>query len=275
MNPWLERQCRRWEALAVALRRQLPQQPLCALIAGSGIGAALSGRVLWEAPCAAFPGFPCPSVEGHRGVIQLQRIAARPVLVFGGRVHLYEGYGVSDVVAPVVCAFLLGIHWLVLTNAAGSLVASIEPGMLLVLRDVLNCSFRAVPVGPEERSFRRLALCAEWRRRARARLARRGFCWPEGTYGAVLGPSYETPAEVRMLQLFGADAVGMSTVHELQCATALGMRTFGVSIVTNWAAGLQQHALSHAEVLAMLTQVARPLHQLLQAALAEVPYAGG
>ncbi len=275
MSPWLQHQYERWAPVAAVLRQQLPWQPACALITGSGISTALPGEVLWEIPSAALPGFPRPSVEGHPGVVQVRRIAARPVLVFGGRVHLYEGYDVSEAVAPVVCAFLLGIRWLVLTNAAGALSLLLEPGKLLVVRDVLNFSFRSVPVGLEGRGFRSLQLCAEWRHRVREQLVRRGFCWPEGTYVAVLGPAYETPAEVRMLQLLGADAVGMSTVHELQCATALGMRTFAVSVITNWAAGLQQHPLNHAEVLARLEQVADPLRHLLHTVVAEVPCAEG
>ncbi len=266
MDRWLKEQFQRWKPAATWLRSQLPLAPKSALIAGSGVSAALSGELLWECPYAALPGFPRPTVEGHPGVIQLRLLGAEVVLVFGGRMHLYEGYELSEVVSPVVCAAILGIRWLILTNAAGSLSTAVEPGSIFLVRDVLNLSFQSLPVGWELRQHYHRCLCPRWRRRVRDRLAQQGYVCPEGTYAAVLGPSYETPAEVRMLQCIGADVVGMSTVHELQCATALGMTTLVLSVVTNWAAGLQPHPLSHAEVVSVLHRSSAALCRFLEIA---------
>ncbi len=269
MEKWLEKCLRRWEPLAQRLRRSMPIEARVAMIAGSGIAAGLPGVSLWQCPYEELAGFPHPAVEGHPGVIELRRVGDIPVLVFCGRVHLYEGWTLQEVVAPVVVAAHVGVRAIVLTNAAGAISEAVTPGDVLSLRSVLNLTFRSLPIGERVQRFGLLCLEPEWRLRVRQRLACRGVCVPEGVYAAVLGPSYESPAEVRMLERLGADVVGMSTIHELQCATALGIATIAFSLVTNRAAGRQPHALSHEEVLRTAHGASPRLRCVLEAALIE------
>lgn len=230
-----------------------------------------SDAPLWRCPYTAVPGFPAPTVAGHSGILELRRIGRAWVLVFGGRFHLYEGYQVDEVVAPVVLASLLGIRWLVVTNAAGSVTHTYAPGDVLLLRDALNLSFRSLPMAGRCHISRHLFPHPEWRLRLRQRLEQLGVCCPEATYAAMLGPTYETPAEVRFLQRVGAEVVGMSTVHELQCAVALGIGALAFSVVTNWAAGLQSRPLSHAEVMETVGRAAPRLYRVVKAAFSVLP----
>ncbi len=273
MPSWLEQLSARWKPVSEWLQRRLPLRVRRALITGSGIAEAVPGRRLWMCSYTDIPGFPQPSVAGHPGRVEVRWLEALPVLVFAGRCHVYEGASLEEVVAPVVVAWHLGVQALVLTNAAGSLTEAIEPGSIMLIRDVLNVTFRSLPVPREWRQLQVQCLSAPWRQRVRYRAAEHGIWCAEGVYAAVLGPSYETPAEVRMLRLCGADAVGMSTVHELVCATALGLHTLALSVLTNWAAGLQRQPLSHSDVLEMLQQVAPRLRCVLMSALQEAPVA--
>lgn len=267
MVRWLEEQCRRWEAAAQKLRQVLPGEPRLALIAGSGVSEALPGICLAEIPYAELPDFPCPSVAGHPGVVELRRVGEVPVLAFCGRVHLYEGYSIEEVVAPVVLAALLRSRAIIMTSAAGAVSDAVAPGDILNVRAVLNVTFRSLPLV----LGRGHTLESLWWHRVRQRLAAQGLCVPSGVYAAVLGPSYETPAEVRMLSRLGADVVGMSTAHELHCAGAVGMQVLAFSVVTNWAAGRSARPLSHCEVLHVLRHLAPRLRQVLEVAVLEAP----
>ncbi len=269
---WLQRQWLHWSELARRLREQLPQRPHAAVILGSGLGGKALPAPLWQCRYEELEGFPRSTVAGHSGELRLCRLSGMPVLLFLGRFHLYEGYGLEQVVAPVILGWLLGARAFVLTNAAGAVNPDLAPGELVLVRDVLDLTFRPLPVDEE---FRRHFPCCflphTWRRAVREYAGTQSIACVEGTYAAMLGPMYETPAEIRFLRVAGADVVGMSTVHELGCAVALGCPVLGLSLVTNTASGGRSAPLTHAEVLAVAQQSARRLWRCVEVAVAQMP----
>lgn len=238
-----------YEACAEAaawLRARLREPPRVALVCGSGLGAL--AQELSEPQSfdyADIPHFPRSTVQGHAGRLVVGRLGSAPCAVLQGRFHLYEGYSPAQVVVPVRALALVGVHTLVLTNAAGSLRPPFGPGHLLVIRDHIDLpglAGRSPLVGPNDERFgprfpamtdaydpglRRLALA----------LAPKELQARPGVYVGVGGPSYETPAECRLLRRLGADAVGMSTVSEASAARHLGLRVLGLSLITNSAPG--------------------------------------
>ena len=235
--------------------------PELALVLGSGLGALMaeiedSVRV----PFGEVPGFPPATVQGHAGEIVSGMLDGREVLAFSGRFHLYEGHEPNVAALPVRVMHALGIRSLFVSNAAGGIRRTFQPGDLMLIRDHINLTWRNPligPVEPDEARFPDMSapydsgLLDALREAARAS----GVPVVEGVYAALLGPSYETPAEVRMLERLGADAVGMSTVPEVLVARALGMRVAGVSCITNHAAGISAAPLDHADVLAVTARV--------------------
>ncbi len=226
-----------------------------AVVLGSGLGgyaSTLPSAV--EIPYADLPGFPVPGVEGHSGSLFSAEVETVPVLAFAGRVHLYEGWDPADVVFGVRTAVAAGCQTVLLTNAAGGIGAGLAPGDLVLIRDHLNLTGRNPLVGPNDSRlgprFPDLTdlYSAELRGRAREVAEGQGFELPEGVYAALAGPSYETPAEIRMLATLGADLVGMSTVLEAIALRHMGARVLGISLVTNLAAGISPTPLSHEEV---------------------------
>jgi purine-nucleoside phosphorylase len=188
-------------------------------------------------------------------VIQGQ-IGGTAVMVLSGRAHLYEGFSAADVVFGVRVLGLLGIHSLILTNASGTLDKTWTPGRLALIRDHINLQGTSPLVGPGGESFGpRFVDMSEPYDSARRNLARQaaagqGIDLLEGVYAAVLGPNFETPAEIKYLRTIGADMVGMSTVQETIAARQMGMKVLGISLITNWGSGLSARPLSHEEVLA-------------------------
>jgi purine-nucleoside phosphorylase len=269
---WLQRQRLHWSELARRLREQLPQQPHAAVILGSGLGGQALPAPLWQCRYEELEGFPRSTVAGHSGELRLCRLSGIPVLLFLGRFHLYEGYRLEQVVAPVILGWLLGARAFVLTNAAGAVNPELAPGELVLVRDVLDFTLRSLPVDGE---FRRHYSCCflphTWRRAVRECIGAQGIACVEGTYAAMLGPMYETPAEIRFLRFAGADVVGMSTVHELACAVALGCPVLVLSLVTNAASGNRAAPLTHAEVLSVAQQSARQLWRCVEIAVAQMP----
>jgi purine-nucleoside phosphorylase len=218
------------------LRRRLPSIPRVAVVLGSGMGDVDLGRPAAELPYARIPGFPKPRVAGHPGRVSLVGRAA----ILRGRVHVYEGRSMDEVVRPVRVLARLGVTDLVLTNAAGAIRRSLRAGDLMVIADHLNLmGENPLRGGPH---FLDLTSLYETRLPALRGLRR-------GVYAGVAGPTYETPAETAMLRKLGADAVGMSTVPEAIAARQAGMRVVGVSVITNAAAGTTRKPVSHAEVL--------------------------
>ncbi|HXG43518.1 MAG TPA: purine-nucleoside phosphorylase [Gemmatimonadales bacterium] len=231
------------------------RRPRIAVVFGSGLGG-LTARLAAPIRLAyhEVPGLPSPGVAGHRGELLAGSLGGTPVLCQSGRLHGYEGHPPARVVLPVRVFARLGVEVLVVTGAAGAINRTLEPGSLLLLADHLNLAFRsplAGPALPGEERFPDLSQPYDPRLRALARAAAREERIPlaEGIYAWVLGPSYETAAEIRMLDRLGADAVGMSTVPEVLAARARGLRVLGFSLITNRATGLSSARLSHEEVL--------------------------
>jgi purine-nucleoside phosphorylase len=246
---------------AAAIRKRAPNHvPRAGLVLGSGLGAfadQLSDRTV--IPYAELPHFPDASVPGHAGRLVLGTVGGEPLVVMQGRVHAYEGHSPSQVVFPVRVLCALGIKALVVTNAAGGIHPDLRPADLMAITDHINLSGWNPLVGPNDarlgprfpdmtRAYApELVLLLE----ACAREA--GLSLRLGVYAHLLGPSYETPAEIRMLRTVGADAVGMSTAPEVIAAVHMGVKVAGVSCITNLAAGIGDKPLTHDEV----AQVAR------------------
>jgi purine-nucleoside phosphorylase len=218
-----------------------------AIVLGSGWSPAVAalGPPTVVVPQAELPGFAPPTAAGHTGELLSVRVGEHRVLVFVGRVHPYEGHDLCHVVHPVRAACAAGVRIVVLTNAAGGLRPDMAIGQPVLISDHLNLTARSPLVGAR---FVDLTDAYAPRLRELARQADPELT--EGVYAGLPGPNYETPAEVRMLRMLGADMVGMSTVHETIAARAAGAEVLGVSLVTNLAAGIAGHPLSHAEVLA-------------------------
>ncbi|MDR3608922.1 MAG: purine-nucleoside phosphorylase [Oligoflexia bacterium] len=257
-----------------AIKRHSSIRPQVGIILGSGLGSlAAEATDAVEIPYTNIPHFHGTSVEGHAGKMILGTFHGVPTVFLQGRFHLYEGYSMDEVVLPtrVICA--LGIHTVVLTNAAGGINTRYRPGDLMLINDHLNLMGDNPLKGPNlaklgprfpdlSEAYSKTCLdvlssCAE------------ELSMPvhSGVYGGLLGPTYETPAEVRMLRTLGADAVGMSTVPESIAANHLGVRVAGVSCITNLAAGLSPRKLSHQEVIENSRLGVEKLHSLMTLAI--------
>lgn len=264
--------------LALALlRSRLPGSPRVLIVLGSGLGGLMDEvEDPLELAFSEIPGFPGAGVAGHAGRWLGGRLGRTTVLLQSGRYHFYEGHPAEVVVAPIRLAARLGVRIVILTNAAGGISPELRPGSIMLLDDHQNHQGRsplAGPVAEGEARFPDLSapfdvalqqLAMDVAGRERIRLQR-------GTYAAVLGPSYETPAEVRYLRRLGADAVGMSTVPETIVAVALGLKVVGFSLITNRAAGTGSETLNHADVLAIGSEAGPRLQRLIKALIGELP----
>ena len=264
------------------IRARLPDfAPRIGLILGSGLGEIAEG--IEEATALDYgdlPGFPRPGIDGHAGRLVLGRLAGAPVACLQGRVHLYEGVpaGAINVLPRTLKA--LGCEILILTNAAGSLRPEIEPGAIALIEDHINLLGRNPLAGANDAAIGpRFPDMSEvydrdLRERARAVAARLEIPLRAGVYLATLGPSFETPAEIRAFRALGAELVGMSTVPEAISARHCGLRVLGFSIITNLAAGLAEGTLSHEETLAQAAKAAGCLRGLLEDLLKELAHDG-
>lgn len=257
-------------AAAEVLGARAPAPPRVGVVLGSGLGAVADAV---QDPVVVgyeeLPGFPQPTVAGHAGQAVLGRISGVPVAVLQGRAHLYEGGDVEELRTPVRALKAAGAEILILTNAAGSLRRDVGPGGLMAITDHINLTGFNVLVGPNDeavgprfppmRDAYDPALLGELRTTAREL----GISLAEGVYLAVGGPSFETPAEIRAFGLLGADAVGMSTVHETTLARHCGLRVLAVSAITNLAEGLSDEPLSHEQTLREGKRAAGDLTRLL------------
>ena len=238
---------------------------------GSGLGAmaeTLDDPVV--VPYQRIPGWPVSTVEGHAGRLVAGRVGDVEVVVMQGRVHLYEGYAPWQVVFPTRVLALLGCESLVVTNAAGAIDPGFEPGDLMLITDHLNLQGVNPCIGPNlDRLGLRFfdmthAYHPAWFEVARMAALERDLVLHEGVYAGLLGPSYETPAEIRMLRTLGADAVGMSTVPEVIAANQAGLKVLGLSCMTNMAAGVLDAPLHHEEVMEIADRVRDDFIGLLQ-----------
>ncbi|OBJ57016.1 purine-nucleoside phosphorylase [Mycobacterium sp. 1423905.2] len=235
------------QAAEVIAERTGHDQHDIAVVLGSGWSPAIAalGSPTAVLPQADVPGFAPPQAAGHIGELLSVPIGVHRVLVLAGRIHAYEGYDLQHVVHGVRAACAAGVQTVVLTNAAGGLRDDLEVGQPVLISDHLNLTARSPLVGAQ---FVDLTDAYAPRLRALARESDPQLA--EGVYAGLPGPHYETPAEVRMLRVLGADLVGMSTIHETIAARAAGAEVLGISLVTNLAAGITGAPLSHAEVLA-------------------------
>jgi len=244
-------------------------KPTVAIILGSGLGG-LAARIgdARRIGFAEIPGFPAATVAGHEGAVIGGSLGDRPVLALSGRFHMYEGHPAALAGFPVRVFHALGVRELFVSNAAGGISTRLAVGDLMMITDHLNLTGVNPLVGPLQDGDVRFpdmtdAYDPGLRRALRTTAEKLGIPLREGVYAGLLGPSYETPSEVKMLRLLGADAVGMSTVAEVIVARALGMRVAGVSCITNAAAGVTGAALSHAEVLETTSRVSAAFESLV------------
>ncbi|TVP44730.1 MAG: purine-nucleoside phosphorylase [Gemmatimonadales bacterium] len=258
------------------MRSRLPWTPEVFGVLGSGLGFladALEDPV--SVPFAEIPGFPAAAVAGHQGRMVAGVLEGRKVLLQAGRFHVYEGHPLPVVVAPVRIAAALGAPIFLVTNAAGGINPDFGPGTLMLIQDHLNLMGRNPLIGPPsegEPRFPDMSAAYDPGLRGLARATARdlGIALAEGVYAAVTGPSYETPAEVRMIGLLGGDAVGMSTVPEVITARVVGMRVLGISLITNPGAGISPAPLDHAEVLEAGREAAPRFEQLIRGVLSRL-----
>jgi purine-nucleoside phosphorylase len=252
-------------------------RPRVGLVLGSGLGAfadELDAAV--RIPYAKIPGFPVSTAVGHAGRLVVGKAGGVPVAAMQGRVHLYEGYSARDVVFPMRVLARLGVRAVILTNAAGGINLEFKQGALVVIRDHINLQGSNPLVGPNEEKFgprfpdMTQAYWAAYREIALVEAKRLGIEVHEGVYAALSGPSYETPAEIRMLRTMGADLVGMSTVPEVIVARHMGVRVLGISCVTNMAAGILDRVIDHAEVMETGERVQGQFVALLRAVLPRI-----
>ncbi len=246
----------RLDALERAVRQRTDAVPQIGIVLGSGLGGLADLLTdVTAVPFAELPGWPAASAPGHAGRLLLGRLEDVPVACLQGRLHMYEGHSERLVVEPVLLMGRLGARQILLTNAAGGINPDWPAGTLMLLSDHLNLTGRSPLIGPNDdalgQRFPDLVDAYSPRLRAlmRSAAADEGIELAEGVYAGLTGPTYETPAEVRMLRAMGADAVGMSTVLEAVVARWAGLEVCGVSLVTNPGAGVTGQSLSHEEVL--------------------------
>ena len=259
-----------WRASAEVLLDRAGTRPRVGVVLGSGLGAVADAvEDATVVPYEELPGFPRPGVEGHAGRAVAGQIGGVPVVALQGRAHVYEGVDVDQIRTPVRALCAAGAEILVVTNAAGSLRADLGPGRLMLIEDHINLTGVNVLAGPNEEElgprFPSLRDAYDPRLRADMRVAARdlGVDLEEGVYLAVSGPSFETPAEIRAFHTLGADAVGMSTVHETTLARHCGLRVAAVSAITNYAEGMSDEPVSHEQTLRDAARAAADLAPLL------------
>lgn len=265
------------EEAAKYIRAKCPLRPLIAIVLGSGLGDfadEVANAV--KIDFADIPHFARSTAIGHAGRLVLGKIGSSAVVIMQGRIHLYEGYPASAVAFPIRVFARLGVKAAILTNAAGGINLDYGQGRLVVIQDHINLQGQNPLVGAEDerlgsrfidmteaysRGYRRLALDAA---------KKLGIEAPEGVYAGLLGPSYETPAEIRYLRAIGADLVGMSTVPEVIVARQMGIKVLAISCVTNMAAGILDQPLNHAEVLETGKRVSGQFKALLREVIPEI-----
>jgi purine-nucleoside phosphorylase len=244
--------------------------PLLALVLGSGLGRVVDSFAdSVRVPYGVIPYFPETSVQGHGGELVAGVVDGAELLAFAGRFHLYEGYTAEEVAFPVRLAHALGAGTIIVSNAAGGIRRTFRPGDLMVIRDQINLMWRSPLTGEQRADEPRSPDMVDAYDRELAELmlaAARDAAVPvvEGVYAGVPGPSYETPAEIRMLERLGADAVAMSIIPEVIAARSLGMRVGGISSITNPAAGVTARRLNHSDVVRMAGSMASGVGEIIR-----------
>lgn len=272
----------RLEAALRAVNERTSMRPDVALVLGSGLGGfadTLERPAI--IPYSEIPGMPVSSVAGHAGRLVIGEAEGVTCVAMQGRVHLYEGHDAADVVFGARLMLCLGARTLIITNAAGAANPALEPGDLMLIEDHLNLTGRTPLLGHNDDTLgprfpdMSQAYDLDLRKLAHRVAAERGIALRGGIYAGLLGPSYETPAEIRMMQRLGADAVGMSTVLETIAARHAGARVLGISCITNKGAGLSAQLLDHADVQATADRVRDGFVSLLRGVLGALAVAKG
>lgn len=270
------------EAVRV-VREHAKVAPRVGIILGSGLGGFASQvEDAIAIPYAEIPHFPQSTVAGHSGKLVIGTIGGVPVAVMQGRMHAYEGYAMDEITFPARVLGLLGCAKLIVTNAAGGIRATIAPGSLVLINDHINLTGHNAALGPNESRFACIDGAAQrffdmttayspaFRKLAAEEAARLGIAISEGVYLAVLGPSFETPAEIRAFRTLGADLVGMSTVHEVIVARHMGIEVLGISLVTNMAAGVTGEVIAHEDVMEIGRRAEKQFTGLLTALVPQI-----
>lgn len=259
------------QAAVAHIRPLLHQTPTIGLILGSGLGDfadTLENRVV--IPFSDLPGFPQATVEGHVGAFVFGTRQGKSLVALQGRLHYYEGHSQQTLTLPVRIMALLGVRTLIVTNAAGGVNLDFQPGDLMLISDHINFSFSNPLIGQNQPDFgpRFPDVSNLYTRSLRQAIVQKaeqaGISLRQGVYMMFTGPNYETPAEIRMARIVGADAVGMSTVPEALVAAQCGMQVVGVSCITNMAAGILDQPLNHQEVIETAAVVHDKFHRLLE-----------
>jgi purine-nucleoside phosphorylase len=252
------------------VQSKIALRPAIGLVLGSGLGAfARSLEKATAIPYGEIKHFPVSTAVGHSGELVVGHAQGVPVAVMSGRAHYYEGYTMPEVVFPVRVLGRMGVKILILTNAAGSVNVNYKPGELMVIADHINLMGANPMIGPNEEQLGQRFFDMSEAYDPHLREIAEKACWKagvtvrKGVYLALSGPSYETPAEIRMLRTLGADAVGMSTVPEVIAARHMGIRVLGISCITNMAAGVTKKPLDHREVLEVGEKVKVGLMEVL------------
>ena len=264
-------------AAADYIREQISLRPTIGLVLGSGLGDfadTLEDAV--RIPYSQIPNFPVPTVPGHSGALVFGRKCGQTVVVLQGRIHYYEGLPQQEITLPIRVLASQGIKTLVLSNACGGVNLSVRPGDLMLISDQINFSGANPLIGPNLDAFGPRfpdmsdLYTASLRAAIKEKASDSGMELKEGVYAMYSGPNYETPAEIRMFRILGADTVGMSTVPEALVAGQCGIQVVGVSCVTNMAAGVLPQKLSHAEVMETADRVHDQFRKLIDLILTVV-----
>jgi purine-nucleoside phosphorylase len=265
------------DSAAQFVLERTPLRPRIGLVLGSGLGGfADSLTDATKIPFAEIPAFPRSTAIGHAGQLVIGKSGAIPVAVMQGRVHLYEGYSAQQVAFPMRVFGRMGIRAVILTNAAGGINRNYQQGALVLIRDHINLQGTNPLAGANDDRFgvrfpdMTQAYEKSYRGAARGEAAKLGMTLHEGVYAALLGPSYETPAEINYLRTIGADLVGMSTAFEVIAARHMGIKVVAISCVTNMAAGILDQPLSHQEVMETGERVKTSFEALLRAVLPRI-----
>ena len=256
---------------------KLTIQPKVGIVLGSGLGDyAERAEQVSYIPYSEIPGFPVSTVFGHKSRFAIGMVQGVPAIMMQGRFHCYEGYDPAEVVLPIRVMKRLGVETLLLTNAAGGIHDDWEPGILMNITDHINFAGYNPLRGPNLESFGPrfpdMSQCYDLELQAMMEksAAQHGIDLKKGVYLMTAGPNFETPAEIRMFRVLGADAVGMSTVPEVLAARHCGMRVAGVSCITNYAAGISKTPLSHEEVFETANRVQKQFVQLIDGFIAQL-----
>lgn len=273
MKEKMQQHIKNYNAAAEYIRNEINCVPDCAVVLGSGLSALADGDAIKIINYADIPGFMVSTAPGHKGRLILKKIAGKTVLLMQGRFHCYEGYDVLDTVLPVRAFAKLGIKKIILTNAAGGINLDFSEGALMMITDHLGYNTAPVLWGPniDELGPRfpdmTFAYSREMMDKARCAAKEQGVPLYEGIYAYTKGAQYETPAEIRMYKMLGADAVGMSTVPEVVAARHAGMDILAISCITNMAAGITGNELTEQEVLDTANRVMGSFIKLITAVI--------